>query len=297
MKKKLMLGIFIMLVIISIASGVYALEKDYCVDFQVTDINPTSVEIGDEATVGIQLDNCGSELPKNVYFEITRFSDDITIREPLTIDFDEPFGYANSKRFNIYHLYVTDRATPGEYIFEYKLSYGETEFMIEKEGSFSVTITSQESDLNIAYIKTEPILPKVGEEVTLTIRLENFGKGDANSVKAKIDIPFFGVKESFLGELEAGDDSSAVFTIVPDKSGVINYDLSVIYKDDFGENEFTETLELNIQEDNRKSNVLTFGMILGLIFLIGWMIYNFKFKGFEKIKNKFKKTLNRKDEE
>ena len=72
---------------------------------------------------------------------------------------------------------------------------------IDKIGNFSITVTSQESDLNIAYIKTEPILPRVGEEVTLTIRLENFGKGDANSVKAKIEIPFFGVKESFLERL------------------------------------------------------------------------------------------------
>jgi len=33
---------------------------------------PTSVEIGEEVTVGIQLDNCGSELPEKVHFEITR---------------------------------------------------------------------------------------------------------------------------------------------------------------------------------------------------------------------------------
>ncbi len=278
MIKKLVIGVFGILVSVFVASGVCALESGYCVNFQVTDINPTSVEIGDDVTVGIQLDNCGDTLPSDVKFEITRFSDDITIRESLVSDFKEPFGYANSERFSVYHLYVTDNATPGEYVFEYKLSYGGGDFMIEKEGNFSITVTSQKSDLNIAYVKTEPILPKVGEEVALTIRLENFGKGDANSVKAKINVPFFGIKESFLGELEAGDDSSAVFTIIPDKAGVIDYDLMVVYSDDFGKHEFTESLELNIQEDNRKNNVLMFVGIGGILLLVGGLVYYFRLK-------------------
>ncbi len=284
-ERKLKVSILGILAMLFFASGVYALEETMCVDFQVTDINPSSVEIGEEVTVGIQLDNCGSELPENVRFEIIRFSSDVAIREPLVIDFKKPFGYSNSDRFNVYHLYVTDKATPGEYVFEYKLSYGGKDLSIEKEGNFSITVTSQESDLNIAYVKTEPILPKVGDEVTLTIRLENFGRGDANSVKARVDIPFFGIKESFLGELESGDDSSAVFTLVPDKSGVINYDLIVTYKDDFGVKEFSESLELNVQE-NPRSNVLTIMIILALVFLIGGTIYYFKSK----------KVLNKKEE-
>ena len=280
----IMVGILVILAGVFLSSGVHAFADTMCVDFQVTDINPSSVEIGEEVTVGIQLDNCGSDLPENVHFEITRFSNDIIIREPLVVDFKKPFGYANSDRFNIYHLYVTDKATPGEYVFEYKLSYGGKDLSIEKEGNFSITVTSQESDLNIAYIKTEPILPKVGDEVTLTIRLENFGRGDANSVKAKVDIPFFGIKESFLGELESGDDSSAVFTLVSDRSGVIDYDLIVTYKDDFGNKEFSESLELNIQE-NPRSNILTMGIAILLIALIGGIIYYFKFR----------KSLNKKE--
>jgi len=284
--EKLMIGILVILIGVFLTSSVYAFEDTMCVDFQVTDINPFSVEIGEEVTVGIQLDNCGSELPKKVHFEIKRFSDDVVIREPLVIDFDKPFGYANSDRFNIYHIYITNEATPGEYVFEYELSYGDEYLSIKKEGNFSITVTSQESDINIAYVKTEPILPKVGDEITLTIRLENFGRGDANSVKAKIDIPFFGIKESFLGELEAGDDSSAVFTIIPDKSGVIDYDLIVTYTDDFGKHEFTESLELNVQK-NPRSNVITIMAILVLIALTGGIIYYFKSK--KLLNNKGKK--------
>lgn len=283
--KRIMIEIFVILTWIFLTSNAYAFEDTICVDFQVTDISPSSVEIGEEVTVGIQLDNCGSELPQKVHFEIKRFSDNLIIKEPLVVDFDEPFGYTNSDRFNIYHIYVTNNATPGEYVFEYELSYGDEDLSLKKEGNFSITVTSQESNLNIAYVKTDPILPKVGEEVALTIRLENFGRGDANSVKAKISIPFFGVKESFLGELKSGDDSSAVFTIVPDKSGVVNYDLDVIYTDDFGEHKFSESMELSIQENSR-SNIRIIVIAILLISLIGGIVYYFKSK----------KLLNKKEE-
>jgi hypothetical protein len=140
--KKLIFGIIGVLLLLFMGSNVSALNEGRCVDVQVTDITPSSVEIGDELTVGIQLDNCGDELPENVHFEITRFSDDIIIKEPLIVEFDKPFGYSNSKRFNIYHLYVTNKATPGEYVFEYELTYGDDNSYALKEGDFSITVTS-----------------------------------------------------------------------------------------------------------------------------------------------------------
>ncbi len=282
-QKKIIMTILLLIIGVFFASSALALEESVCVNFQVTDINPSSAEIGEEVTVGIQLDNCGSQLPEDVHFEITKVSDDLIVKEPLSIDFKEPFGYANSQRFNVYHIYVTNKATPGEYVFEYELSYGNNGFLVKKEGNFSITVTSQESDLNIAYVKTEPTLPKVGDEVTLTIRIENFGRGDANSVKAEIDAPFFGTKQSFLGELAAGDDSSAVFTIIPDKSGIIDYNLVVEYRDDFGEHKFSEPLKISIQE-NTKSNLQKIVLPILAILLVGGIIYYFKSK----------KSLNRK---
>ena len=60
---------------------------------------------------------------------------------------------------------------------------------------------SGKSKLSIASIKTDPLIGKVNEEMTLTIRIENSGEGDAKSIKASIiDLPFSSVKQSFLGE-------------------------------------------------------------------------------------------------
>jgi LPXTG-motif cell wall-anchored protein len=254
-------------------SGVQAFSEGYCVDVQVTDINPTSVELDSEVTVGIQFDNCGDEIPEIINFEIRRFSEDIKIKEPLIINFTESFGYSNSNRFNVYHLYVSKDATPGEYVFEYKLTYGNKDFQITKEDNFSITVIGNEADLNIALVKTDPVIPEVGEEMTLTIRIENFGKGDANSVKAKVDLPFFGTKEAFLGNLETEDDSPAIFTLVPDKSGSFNYNIDITYKDDYGEHKITEKLELNVQSKD-KNWFLIFGALL--LIILGIIYFYFK---------------------
>ena len=251
-----------LLFLISI-SGVYALEKGYCVGVHVTDINPSSVGPNEEVIVSIQFDNCGEKLPTIIKFELKRFSSDISISEPLITNIDN-FGYANSDRFKLYHLYVTKNASPGEYLFEYKLSYGDEKFLIVKEGDFSIMVTSDEADLDIAYVKTDPIIPEAGEEMTLTIRIENFGDGDANSVKAKVDLPFLGIKEAFLGEIEADDDSPAVFTLIPNKSGEFDYSLVISYKDDYGKHYITENLKLYVKGDG-KNGTLEMGIIIAVL--------------------------------
>ncbi len=247
-------------------TGVHALEEGYCVDVHVTDINPNSVGLDEEVVVSIQFDNCGEKLPDIVTFELKEFSPNIAISEPLITDIDK-FGYANSDRFKLYHLYVTKNASPGEYVFEYKLSYGDKNFLTVKEGDFSITVTSNRADMDIAYVKTDPVIPVVNEEMTLTIRVENFGDGNANSVKAKIDLPFLGVKEAFLGEIETDDDSPAVFTLIPNESGKFDYHLVISYKDDFGKHYITENLELYIQDDE-KGSVMAIGITAAAVLII-----------------------------
>ncbi len=273
----------IIFALIFFVSGATALTDNYCIKTRVTDVTPSSVRIGDSVTVGIQFDNCGADLPKHLSFKITQLSKNIKIKEPLIINFDTPFGYANSKRFNVFHMFVTNNATPGIYVFKYKVEYGSDNFKISQDGNFSITVTSKRAYLDIAYIKTEPIIPAIGDKTTLTIRLENFGKGDANSVKAEVSLPFSGDKESFLGELESDDDSSAVFNFVPNSSGTINYNMTVTYVDDFGRHNFTEPLRIYVEGNSTNSLFLFFEVIIFIIILTG-AFYYFKLKKQQKKK-------------
>jgi len=126
--------------------------------------------------------------------------------------------------------------------------------------------------LTIANIKTDPLLGSVNEEMTLTIRIENAGEGDAKSVKVAImDLPFPGIKEAFLGKLEADDDSPAVFTLIPDKSGEFTYSLLITYEDDFGE--YTTIEELNLVVKSSNTGILINIILISIFSLILFGLY------------------------
>jgi hypothetical protein len=131
--------------------------------------------------------------------------------------------------------------------------------------------------LTIANIKTDPLLGSVNEEMTLTIRIENAGEGDAKSVKVAIaDLPFPGIKEAFLGKVEADDDSPAVFTLIPDKGGEFTYSLVITYEDDFGEH--TSSEELNLMVNSKNGSIINNIVLISLFTLIGIGLYYFKKK-------------------
>lgn len=269
-------SIVTLLLFLIFITSVNALEEGYCVNVHVTDINPNSVGLDEEVVVSIQFDNCGEKLPEVIKFELKEFSEDVTVNEPLITDIDN-FGYANSDRFKLYHFYVTKKANPGEYLFEYKLSYGDEQFLTIKEGDFSIIVVSNEAELDIAYVKTDPMIPKVNEEMTLMIRIENFGDGDANSVKVRVDLPFLGGKEAFLGEIEADDDGPAVFTLIPNQSGEFDYSLVISYKDDYGKHYITESLELYVK-GNEKNGALEIGAAIAVLVTLTGLGGYFYFK-------------------
>jgi LPXTG-motif cell wall-anchored protein len=134
---------------------------------------------------------------------------------------------------------------------------------------------SGKSKLSIASIKTDPLIGKVNEAMTLTIRIENTGDGDAKSVKASItDLPFSGVKQAFLGEIESDDDSPAVFTVIPDKGGEFSYILSIAYEDDFGKHTVTEELNLVVETNGNGTS----GFIIILVVVLAGLGSYYFFK-------------------
>lgn len=105
------------------------------------------------------------------------------------------------------------------------------------------------AEMGIASIRTEPARITAGDLVDLTIRLENTGTADAESVRATVeDLPLPGSKEAFLGTIEPGNDGPAVFTLQADEAGEFNYTLVVRYTDDYGEHTVRQALQVVVAE-------------------------------------------------
>jgi len=264
--------ILIFLFIIAIVPTITALDKGYCVTAEVSDISPSSIGVNEEFTVGIHIENCGDKMPGYVSFELLNPPTDITIKEPLIINISKLY-YGNSERFITYHMKTTEDAQPGTHIIKTRLSYGKNEFSIIKNYNITFNVIGDKAELSIASLKTNPVLPKEGETVELTMRIENTGDGTAKSVEVYVDHGFQGLKQSFIGALDSDEDGPAVLTFIVDEPGEFEFPVTISYKDDFGDNEIKTNVSLNVLK--KESNIGAIILAIVIIAVFGWGIYYF----------------------
>ncbi|GAH30097.1 unnamed protein product, partial [marine sediment metagenome] len=239
---------------------------------EVSDISPSSVGIGEEFTVGIQIENCGIEMPEYISFELLNPPIDIEIKEPLVINISKLY-YGSSERFITYHMKTTEDAQSGAHLIKTRLSYGGKEYSIINNYNITIDVIGEKAELSIASFKTNPVLPYKGDTVELTLRIENTGDGTAKSVEVYIDHPFQGLKQSFIGALDSNEDGPAVLTFIVDKRGEFEFPVKITYEDDFGDNEIKTNVSLNVLK--KKSNIGTIILVILIIAAIGWGIYYF----------------------
>ncbi|MEM4625345.1 MAG: hypothetical protein QXJ28_01065, partial [Candidatus Pacearchaeota archaeon] len=215
------------------------------------------------------IENCGKNLPKEITFELFNLPKGIEIKEPLFTVIPK-LNYANSERFLLYHIRVKENAIPGEYVIKTKLSYGNEYAKTIKEGEIVFGVKGDKSELNIASVKLNPVIPYRNDKVELTIRIENTGKGTAKSIKVYANHNFKGTKESFIGSLRSNEDGPAMFTFIADKEGEFKIPIEISYKDDFGENRIDTAITLSIleREMNKAAIVGITLTLVAFIFLI-----------------------------
>ena len=265
---------FVIVVVITfvVVTSVNALDRGYCVTAEISDISPSSVGIGEEFTVGIQIENCGGKMPEYVSFELLNPPTDITIKEPLIINISKLY-YGNSERFITYHMRTTDDAQPGTHLIKTRLSYGRTEHSIIKNYNITIDVIGDEAELSIASLKTNPVLPRKGETVELTLRIENTGEGTAKSVSVYTNHSFQGLKQSFIGALDSDEDGPVILTFIVDRSGEFEFPVTISYEDDFGYNEIKTNISLTVLK--KKSNIGIIILVILIISVFGWGIYYF----------------------
>ena len=268
-KQLIYFSLFVILFILPFSN---ALKENQCVTAEITDISPSSIGIGEEFTIGVQIENCGSIMPEFVSFELINPPADITIKDSLIINISKLY-YGNSERFILYHMRTNDNAIPGTHVIKTRLSYGQTQSFTTKNSNITFEVIGEKAEINIASIKSSPVLPVEGETVELTLRVENSGEGTAKSLKVFADHPFQGVKQAFIGTLESDEDGPAVFTFITETPGEFEFPVIISYYDDFGEKEFKTTINVNILK--KKSNITNIIIAVIILAIIGWGIFYF----------------------
>jgi hypothetical protein len=147
-------------------------------------------------------------------------------------------------------------------------------FQIDKTQEIGIDVLNL-AKIDISSLKFDPGMPVKGQQVSMILRLENVGEGEARFVKARLEgLKGSGSKEAFLGRLKKDDDAPAVFTFVPEKTGEQAATLVVEYEDDFGKHQLSEDLTFNV--DSQKGSIIP--LILGAAIVLAAAVFYLKKK-------------------
>lgn len=104
-----------------------------------------------------------------------------------------------------------------------------------------------EPQLEIARKTTNPSTLLAGSDFTLTLKIENIGTADADSVKLQLDSKFNGDNEAYLGRIEKDDYANGVFYLnTGQTSGKIPCKLIITYIGSKGESTIEKNFILSV---------------------------------------------------
>jgi hypothetical protein len=210
---------------------------------------PESVVPGDSFNLTLGLFNDGEATANDITVNVNTTTQSITASTPQTYYFQE-LAPGEQKALNM--RFLTDTETPlGLQPILITVTYLNADGSVFLEASTAGVPIQGRADLGIASVTTDPTPITLGDQISLIIRIENSGTGDANSARATIDgLPLPGGKEAFMGTIEPKNDAPAVFTLTADEAGTFNYTLTITFTDDFGIHTTEETLQLTVAESN-----------------------------------------------
>ncbi len=220
----------------------------------IEDISPSSVGIDEEFTVGIGLENCGTQIPENITFEIISIPPDIIVTEGLVAHFPR-FVYSNSERQLRYHMRTTPDAKPGPHIIKMKLTYGNEAVKRTTYYEVEIIVRGEHAEPRISSVTTKPEYIYEGDTVDLRLSIENFGKAKARSIDVSLDHGFKGIKNITLGTLGSNRSQVALFKFKANRSGTFEVPVIMNYEDDYGIQKDEHNIKINVLDKKGSLNL------------------------------------------
>ncbi len=152
-----------------------------------------------------------------------------------------------------YPIQVKDKTEISSYSIPIKMEYKDENGENMSSKSLAGIRVLGKAELAISDLKIEPQNPVKGDLVTVNMRIENSGTGEAKSVMINLDAPFEGTKSAFLGKIKPDDDAPGVFTFYATKDGNIPLSASIEYEDDLSKRTVNESLDLHVYKKNENS--------------------------------------------
>ncbi len=214
-------------------------------------VNPGGISPKDKIDLTFQVSNEGTGMAREI-----QVSADMSDLPFVSLDADTKVIKRLEPGENIqlnYPIQVKDKTEISSYSIPIKMDYKDENGKNISSKSLAGVRVLGKAELAISDIKIEPQNPVIGDLVTVNMRIENSGTGEARSVKIKLDAPFEGTKSAFLGKIKPDDDAPGIFTFYATKDGNIPLSASIEYEDDLGMRSVKESLDLHVYKQNENS--------------------------------------------
>lgn len=203
-------------------------------DFTINGVKGKTVDPGSIFNLNLRLKNVGGN--RLQWLKVTLDTKDPEII-PVSSSLTKTFQDVRTGEYVIanYDLSVGKVIPPKNHIMTLTLTFqdnlGVTYTQSEVLG-LKITGTPQ---LELGRRTTDPTRIMQNQPFILTLKIENIGTTDADNVKLKIESPFLGDSEAYLGKISKNDYANGVFALNSGiNSGEIKCKLIVTYNDDKG---------------------------------------------------------------
>ena len=236
--------------------------------FTVESSDLNNLEPNKEFDANLKIKNIGSGIAKEIKTEAG--SKDFVIMGS-SVRVIEDLKPSEERAISLKMLPSAD-IKPSSYLIPIIITYQDEQGnSLNSTDSIGVKVINR-GQLSIKTIKTASNSGKpsilTGDSFTTVIRLENSGKGDADSIKAEVVCPFAGsMKTSFIGQLKKDEDAPAVFDFSSKSPGNFECALSVLYSDDTGNHTLNEKFEISVLAPDEKGFII-FGIVVAAMLLI-----------------------------
>ena len=256
MTKKGLFGLFaaILLVLVSISAVTAAVGEPLDLNIvsvevdedDVTDdeVIRTNVQKNDEMDIKIRIESGSNETAEDVQISATILGDEHFIISDTTDTFDVEPGVVYTKKMKLILPDIMDQD-------DYKLRI----LVADRYSALNVYNYNLQIDAEKHYLKIEDVsfTPgtslEAGKNLFATVRLENLGKKDEDSIKVQLEVPELGLKAvDYIDELEGDDSISSeeLYMRIPDcaEAGSYKAYVTVLYDDGFEKVEDVYTIKV-----------------------------------------------------
>jgi hypothetical protein len=224
---------------------------------------PGQVTPGDDFSASLILENTGLTRASDISIIVTTSQKSVALASTgryYVADLDPGEKYPLDLQF------TTDRDTPvGINPVTLTITYTNPGGIQEKQTETLGVPFKGKAEIAVSSVTTDPVRPVPGSPFTLILRIENTGTERATSVRATLDSPFAGSRDSFIGSIDKDSDAPAIFYLQATKDGTVPVNLTISYTDDFGSHTISERTTIVTSPASSTTTIVLAVLLIGII--------------------------------